>query len=119
MRKFDKPEQNFSLRVLQVAEAKARKRRRVAQKTEQARGKAEQIVDNEDMGARSKAKEIGKLYANAHAAGRGKRGGKKAEVRSCDEICCRCCSAEAQRRAHEWLSRQTSLFKASLLAGAI
>lgn len=57
----------------QVAEAKARKRRRVAQKLEVARGKAEAIVDVEDMSAQSKAREIGKLYSKAKAAGKDRR----------------------------------------------
>ena len=47
------------------------------QKTEQARSKAESIVDNEDMSVQSKAKEIGKLYAKAKAAGKDKRAVKK------------------------------------------
>ena len=62
-----------------MAEAKARKRRRVLQRTQQARNKAESIVDNEDMSVSSKAREIGKLYAKAQAAGRDRKkrsGGK-------------------------------------------
>jgi hypothetical protein len=64
---------------VQVAEAKARKRRRVSQKTEQARNKAEGIVDNADMSIQSKAREIGKLYAKAKAAGKDKRTVKKTD----------------------------------------
>ena len=60
----------------QVAEAKARKKRRVATKVEQARGKSEKIVDNPDLSAQGKAREVNKLYAKAKAAGAGRKGGK-------------------------------------------
>lgn len=59
---------------LQVAEAKMRKRRKVQVKMDQARSKAETIVDNEDMSIHTKAKEIGKLYARAKAVGKDKKG---------------------------------------------
>jgi hypothetical protein len=62
-----------------VAEAKARKRRRVAQRLTQARAKAEGIVDQEDMSVGAKAREIGKLYARAKAAGKDKRAVRKSE----------------------------------------
>lgn len=58
---------------VQVAEAKARKKRRVSQKLAVARGKAEAIVDVEDMSVQAKAREIGKLYSKAKAAGRDRR----------------------------------------------
>ena len=60
-----------------VAEAKARKKRKVAVKTAEARSKAEAIVDNEDMSINRKAKEINKLYARAKAHGKDKKGASK------------------------------------------
>ena len=66
---------------MQVAEAKARKKRRVAQRLETARSKSESIMDGDDMSVHRKAKEVSKLYAKAKAAGRDKRkgsGGKDA-----------------------------------------
>ena len=54
-------------------EAKARRKRRVAKKLEQAKKKSAHILDNSDMGSREKAKEINKLYKKAAAAGKRKK----------------------------------------------
>jgi hypothetical protein len=67
------------INVVQVAEAHARKRRRVLQRLAKARSNAEAIVENEDMSAVSKRREIGKLYAKAKAVGRSKGGAKNGD----------------------------------------
>jgi hypothetical protein len=69
----------IAINIMQVAEAHARKRRRVLQRLAKARSKAETIVDNEDMSVVSKGREIGKLYAKAKAVGRGKGGAKNGD----------------------------------------
>eukprot|EP00924_Labyrinthula_sp_SR-Ha-C_P013003 augustus_masked-scaffold_12-processed-gene-6.59-mRNA-1 protein AED:0.01 eAED:0.01 QI:0/-1/0/1/-1/1/1/0/921 len=48
-----------------VVEARARKRKRIAQKMETAKRKATSVVENEDLGAVSKKKLISKIYKNA------------------------------------------------------
>ena len=64
--------------IKKVAEAKARKKRKLWKRMEVARAKANQIADNEDMSARGKVREIAKLYANARndKGGKGGKGGK-------------------------------------------
>ncbi|KAL0044666.1 hypothetical protein WJX82_004707 [Trebouxia sp. C0006] len=66
--------------IKKVAEAKARKQKRMATKMEAARAKAEAISGQEDLPMGSKMKEIQKLMAKARASGKGK--GKKKATRS-------------------------------------
>ena len=54
-------------------EAKARRKRRVAKKLEQARKKSAHILENTDIGSREKANEINKLYKKAEMAGKRKQ----------------------------------------------
>lgn len=65
--------------IKKVAEAKARKKRKLWKRMEAARSKANQIASSEDMSARGKAREISKLYANARnlKGGKGDKDGKK------------------------------------------
>jgi AdoMet-dependent rRNA methyltransferase SPB1 len=51
-----------------VAEARARKRRRVDDKLEKAKKQAESILDTEEMGGRSKARAIRRVYRQAEAS---------------------------------------------------
>ena len=65
--------------IKKVAEAKARKKRKLFKRMEAARVKANQIANSEDISARGKVREIGKLYANARdlrGGGKGGKGGK-------------------------------------------
>ena len=61
--------------IRKVAEAKARKRKRVQAKLSQARQKAESIANQEDVPAKAKMREIEKLYAKARSGGKKKSGG--------------------------------------------
>ena len=63
-----------------MAEAKARKKKRAARKLDAARGRAQHVTDNDDLSARSKAKEINKIYSKAKADGAGRGSGKKART---------------------------------------
>merc|ERR1719500_1000523 len=58
--------------IKKVVEAKARRKRKVARKLDQARKKSAAILENEDTGAREKAKEIKSLYRKAHLAAKPK-----------------------------------------------
>merc|ERR1719400_1769638 len=58
--------------IKKVVEAKARRKRRVAKKMDQARKKSQHILDNSDIGSREKANEINKLYKKAQQAGKTK-----------------------------------------------
>merc|ERR1719318_1151592 len=58
--------------IKKVVEAKARRKRRVAKKLEQARKKSANILENSDIGTREKAAEINKLYKKAAQAGKSK-----------------------------------------------
>ena len=59
--------------IKKVVEAKARRKRRVAKKLEQARKKSAHILENTDIGSREKANEINKLYKKAEMAGKRKQ----------------------------------------------
>ena len=61
--------------IKKVVEAKARKKRKVAKKMEKAKKRAANILENEDLGSREKAKEISRLYKRAASVG------KKPEVK--------------------------------------
>eukprot|EP00201_Polytomella_parva_P021348 CAMPEP_0175047888 /NCGR_PEP_ID=MMETSP0052_2-20121109/5861_1 /TAXON_ID=51329 ORGANISM="Polytomella parva, Strain SAG 63-3" /NCGR_SAMPLE_ID=MMETSP0052_2 /ASSEMBLY_ACC=CAM_ASM_000194 /LENGTH=905 /DNA_ID=CAMNT_0016311845 /DNA_START=19 /DNA_END=2736 /DNA_ORIENTATION=+ len=65
--------------IKKIAEAKARKKMKLAKRLDQARSKANSIADQEDLPAKSKIKEIEKLYAKARGGvvKGGKKGGKK------------------------------------------
>ena len=58
--------------IKKVVEAKARRKRRVARKLDQARKKSQHILENSDIGSREKANEINKLYKKAQQAGKTK-----------------------------------------------
>jgi len=58
--------------IKKVVEAKARRKRRVAKKMEQAKKKSAHILENADIGSREKASEINKLYKKAAQAGKKK-----------------------------------------------
>jgi len=58
--------------IKKVVEAKARRKRRVAKKLDQARKKSAHILENTDIGTREKASEIDKLYKKAAQAGKAK-----------------------------------------------
>merc|ERR1719376_973280 len=58
--------------IKKVVEAKARRKRRVAKKLDQARKKSAHILENSDIGSREKAAEINKLYKKAQQAGKTK-----------------------------------------------
>merc|ERR1719436_1856576 len=58
--------------IKKVVEAKARRKRRVAKKMEQAKKKSAHILENADIGSREKASEINKLYKKAAQAGKSK-----------------------------------------------
>merc|ERR1712066_922104 len=58
--------------IKKVVEAKARRKRRVARKLDQARKKSAHILENNDIGSREKANEINKLYKKAAQAGKRK-----------------------------------------------
>jgi AdoMet-dependent rRNA methyltransferase SPB1 len=62
--------------IKKVAEAKARKRKRMVAKLTQARQKAESIANQEDVPMKAKMREIEKVYSQARASGKGRRGGK-------------------------------------------
>lgn len=51
--------------IKKVVEAKARKKRKLTKRMEKAKKKASNIMENDDIGSREKAKEIGKLYKKA------------------------------------------------------
>merc|ERR1712106_96907 len=59
--------------IKKVVEAKARRKRRVAKKLEQARKKSSKILEDSDMGSREKAGEINKLYKKAAQAAKQKK----------------------------------------------
>jgi len=59
--------------IKKVVEAKARRKRRVAKKLDQARKKSSKILEDSDMGSREKAGEINKLYKKAAQAGKEKK----------------------------------------------
>ena len=59
--------------IKKVVEAKARRKRRVAKKMEQARKKSAHILEDTDRGSREKANEINKLYKRAEQAGKRKK----------------------------------------------
>lgn len=63
--------------IKKVAEAKARKRKRLVGKLQQARQKAEAIANEEYVPANAKMREIEKVYAKARASVNGWKGGKK------------------------------------------
>jgi len=58
--------------IKKVVEAKARRKRKVARKLDQAKKKSAAILESEDTGSREKAKEIKALYRKAHMAGKPK-----------------------------------------------
>merc|ERR1719436_323761 len=58
--------------IKKVVEAKARRKRRVAKKMEQAKKKSAHILEDTDRGSREKASEINKLYKKAAQAGKKK-----------------------------------------------
>ena len=58
--------------IKKVVEAKARRKRRVAKKLDQARKKSSKILEDSDIGTREKAAEINKLYKKAAQAGKAK-----------------------------------------------
>merc|ERR1712156_848514 len=60
------------VRSKKVGEAKARRKRKVARKLDQAKKKSAAILESEDTGSREKAKEIKALYRKAHMAGKPK-----------------------------------------------
>lgn len=62
--------------IKKVAEAKARKRKRLGMKLQAARSKAEAIANEEYVPAKAKMREIEKVYAKARASVNGKKGGK-------------------------------------------
>ena len=61
--------------IRKVAEAKARKRKRLQGKLTQARQKAESIANQDDVPMKAKMREIEKLYAQARSGGKKKKGG--------------------------------------------
>lgn len=61
--------------IKKVAEAKARKRKRLQGKLTQARQKAESIANQEDVPMKAKMREIEKVYAQARSGGKKKKGG--------------------------------------------
>jgi AdoMet-dependent rRNA methyltransferase SPB1 len=63
--------------IKKVAEAKARKRKRLQAKLVQARQKAEAIANQEDVPMKSKMREIEKLYAQAKSGRKSGKGKKK------------------------------------------
>jgi hypothetical protein len=63
--------------IKKVAEAKARKRKRLVAKLTQARQKAEAIAGQEDVPMKAKMREIEKVYAQARAGGKKGKKGKK------------------------------------------
>lgn len=66
--------------IKKVAEAKARKRKRLATKLAAARQKAEAIAGQEDVPAASKMREIERVMAKARATGgKGKKKGRNAK----------------------------------------
>ncbi len=54
--------------IKKVAEAKARKKRKLTKRMEKAKKKASAIIENDDIGTREKANEIKKLYKKAATA---------------------------------------------------
>merc|ERR1719422_1304535 len=58
--------------IKKVVEAKARRKRRVAKKLDQARKKSAHILENEDLGKRRVAKKLDQLYKKAAQAGKKK-----------------------------------------------
>jgi AdoMet-dependent rRNA methyltransferase SPB1 len=74
--------------IKKVAEAKARKRKRLVGKLTQARQKAESIANQEDVPMKAKMREIEKVYSKARGGGGGRgrgRGDKKAPEKRGDE----------------------------------
>jgi AdoMet-dependent rRNA methyltransferase SPB1 len=63
--------------IKKIAEAKARKRKRLVSKLTQARQKAESIANQEDVPMKAKMREIEKVYAKARAAGGVRSGVRK------------------------------------------
>ncbi|KAG1672818.1 hypothetical protein FOA52_004622 [Chlamydomonas sp. UWO 241] len=61
--------------IKKIAEAKGRKRMRLAKNLSSARAQAEAVANQDDVPAAQKAREIEKLYARAHSGGKkGKKG---------------------------------------------
>ena len=56
--------------IKKVVEAKARKKRKVAKKMDKAKKRAANILENEDLGSREKAREIQRLYKRAASSGK-------------------------------------------------
>ena len=76
VQKYKDREREMNVKTIKkVVEAKARKKRKVEKRMEKARKKAAALLDNEDIGAREKAKEIKKMYKAAQ------NDGKKKEVK--------------------------------------
>lgn len=63
--------------IKKIAEAKARKRKRMGARLEKARAKATVIASQEDLPSTAKLREIEKLYAQAKSNGYKQKGGKK------------------------------------------
>ncbi|KAG2498835.1 hypothetical protein HYH03_003028 [Edaphochlamys debaryana] len=68
--------------IKKIAEAKARKKQKLAKRLEQAKQKANAVADQEDVPAKSKMREIEKIYSKAHAAHakKNKKGAQKRRV---------------------------------------
>lgn len=76
VQKYKDREREMNVKTIKkVVEAKARKKRKVEKRMEKARKKAAALLDNEDIGAHEKAKEIKKMYKAAQ------NDGKKKEVK--------------------------------------
>jgi len=73
VQKYRDREREMNVKTIKkVVEAKARKKRKVEKRMESAKKKAAALLDNEDIGAREKAKEISKMYKAAQAVGKKK-----------------------------------------------
>lgn len=73
VQKYKDREREMNVKTIKkVVEAKARKKRKVEKRMEAAKKKAAALLDNEDIGAREKAKEISKMYKAAQNAGKKK-----------------------------------------------
>lgn len=82
--KYKARDQELNVKTIKkVVEAKARRKKRVADKLNKAKKRATSLMDDEDTGTREKVKEINKMYKAAYAEGKRKKETKYVVSKKC------------------------------------